>query len=295
MQNSVSPHFYMHPDDAAALENLRQVPLFDQFTKAYVKLLPEKMLLDMALSSKLELGPQQLPEIYGLLPPVCETLGVAVPRMFLEMNPYPNAYTYGDSEIMLTLTSGLVECLSEAELRSVVGHECGHIACHHVLYHTMATLLENLGDSFFGFSGLVTAPLKYALLYWSRRSELSADRAGTVVMGGCDELVNVMIRLSCGPKAITGKVSVEKYIEQVKDYDSLAENSTWHKLIQAYNSLELDHPFPAVRARELKSWCASEDFEDLKRARNFGENCCKNCGEPFSPGWKFCRKCGAPL
>jgi len=295
MPSSVSPISYMHPTDSAALENLKQIPLFDQFTKAYVKLLPEKMLLNMALSSKLELGPKQLPEIYSLLSPICETLGVAVPRMFLEMNPYPNAYTYGDSEIMLTVTSGLVEYLNTEELKAVISHECGHIACHHVLYHTMATLLENLGDSFFGLSGLVSAPLKYALLYWSRRSELSADRAAAVVMGGCDDVINIMIRLSCGPKSITEHVDVNKYIEQVKNYDHLTENSTWHKLIQTYNTLELDHPFPAVRSREIFSWCATDDFKKIILAKSNGGRCCKNCGEPIVGTWQFCRKCGAQL
>ena len=31
--------------------------------------------------------------------------------------------------------------MTEDEVRAVVAHECGHIACHHMLYHTIAVLL----------------------------------------------------------------------------------------------------------------------------------------------------------
>ena len=54
------------------------------------------------------------------------------------MDPNPNAWTFGDTKIFITITSGLVDMMTEEELDAVIAHECGHILCHHVLYHSIA-------------------------------------------------------------------------------------------------------------------------------------------------------------
>ncbi len=103
---AVASSEFMHPEDMAALENLRALPLFPSFTKAFVAAVPEHLLHGLNLANKIRLGPDQLPELYRLLPPVCATLGVAEPGFFLEMDPQPNAYTTGDTRTFLTVTSG---------------------------------------------------------------------------------------------------------------------------------------------------------------------------------------------
>jgi hypothetical protein len=50
------------------------------------------------------LGPNQLPELYGNLPPICQILGIHESEFSLEMAPVPNAYTYGDTQAFLTVT-----------------------------------------------------------------------------------------------------------------------------------------------------------------------------------------------
>ena len=68
------------------------------------------------------------------------------------MDPQPNAWTSGDTKIFITVTSGLVEMLSEKELDAVIAHECGHILCRHVLYHTVARYILSGVDAL-GFLG----------------------------------------------------------------------------------------------------------------------------------------------
>ncbi len=143
--NAIYPQNYQHDLDQKALEQLEAVPGFSTVLKAFLKVFSESMYQGLNMSSKIRLSKNQLPQIYCLLPPICETLGIAEPELYLEMNPVPNAYTYGDSKIFITVTSGLIECMQEDELKAVLAHECGHIACHHVLYHTMASLLVGNG------------------------------------------------------------------------------------------------------------------------------------------------------
>lgn len=77
-----------------------------------------------------------MPEIYNMLSPICEKLGIDIPEIYLELDVVPNAYTYGDTKPFIVITSGLLETMPMELLPTVIAHECGHIACHHTLYTT---------------------------------------------------------------------------------------------------------------------------------------------------------------
>lgn len=290
--NVINPHNYYHEDDRKTLEVLEAIPGFAAALKAFMKIFNEKMLHGLNMSNKIRLGPNQLPEIYNLLPPICTVLGITEPEFYLEMNPSPNAYTVGDTNISITVTSGLIEYMEEDEIKMVLAHECGHIACRHCLYHSMASVLINQGADLLGL-GALTLPLNIAFFHWQRCSEFSADRAAAIYMQGSDSVVETMIRLAGGNKNITAKINKELYIEQAKDYQDLVETSTWNKALQYLVLMESNHPFTSVRAYEIKKWCESEEFKGIMDFLNKdGDNCCPNCGLTRVDDWKFCKGCG---
>ena len=43
-------------------------------------------------------------------------MGIEEPEFYLEMNPVPNAYTFGDTKVFITITSGLVDMMDDEEL-----------------------------------------------------------------------------------------------------------------------------------------------------------------------------------
>ena len=229
--NSVNADLYMHPQDKSALDALKAIPGFTTVLKGFMKNFSEQQLHGVNMATKLRLSKEQLPDLYNMLPPICEKLGINEPEFYLEMDPNPNAYTYGDTKAFLTITSGLVECMNEDELKSVIAHECGHIACHHVLYHTMAEFILQGLDTFIGL-GLISLPLKLALSGWQRMSELSADRAAAIYMGGSDVVEDVMIRLSAGSKSYIKGINKDLYMQQAKDYEDLIKDSGFNKLLQ---------------------------------------------------------------
>lgn len=155
---------FIHPEDAAALRQLESIPGFPTLVKKFYALGYEKLLYGTNMASNIRLSETQLPELYRRLPPICKLLGIPEPEFYLEMNPMPNAYTFGDTKIFIKVTSGLVEMLNDDEIDAVIAHECGHILCRHVLYHNMANLLLTGADAF-GLLGLFSAPIRYALLY----------------------------------------------------------------------------------------------------------------------------------
>jgi len=173
----LTPDDFTHPEDRAALDKLRAIPLFPACVKAFMKFMPERQLHGLNMAQKIRLTPRQLPKIYRHLPPACKALEIEEPEFYLELDPQPNAYTYGDKRVFVTVTSGLIDALEDDEIYAVIAHECGHIACQHVMYRTMTSFLIRLGERIFGPLSVLSIPVQVALLYWFRRSELSADRA----------------------------------------------------------------------------------------------------------------------
>lgn len=290
----MNPSDFIHPEDAAALRQLESIPGFPTLVKKFYALGYEKLLYGTNMASNIRLSETQLPRLYRHLPPICAKLGIAEPEFYLEMNPMPNAWTFGDTKIFITMTSGLVEMLNDDELDAVLAHECGHILCRHVLYHNMANILINGADAF-GFLGMLTVPIRYALLYWQRKSELSCDRAGAIVTDP-ETVARVMVRLSGGPKSITKDVNISEWARQADIYESIRNDGAWNKALQTYAVMDMTHPFAAVRVREILKWGETPQYHNIVNGlKALPDNCCPNCHKPIDSTWQFCRHCGAKL
>lgn len=66
----------MHPEDRSAIATMEAVPCFSAAMKAVLTGVVEKISYGQNIGNALKLGPDQLPEYYNLLLPVCETLGL---------------------------------------------------------------------------------------------------------------------------------------------------------------------------------------------------------------------------
>jgi len=285
---------FIHPEDAAALRQMEAIPGFPQLVKKILALGIEQMQYGINMASSIRLSEKQLPELYRHLPPICARLGIPEPEFYLQMDPYPNAWTSGDTRIWITITSGLVEMMTDEELDAIIAHECGHIVCRHVLYHTMATWISN-GIMNNGLMDKLTIPAQLALFYWQRKSELSADRAAALVTS--PELVaHTMARFSGGPKMITQNIDLDEWAKQADKYDEIYNDGLWNKTLQMYVIAARSHPFAAVRVREILKWAKSEQFQHLLNHQNSKEqNTCPNCNKPIESTWSFCKHCGYRL
>ena len=291
----IKPSEFIHPHDAAALRQMESIPGFPLLVKKILQLGLEQMRYGVNMASNIRLTPTQLPKLYNHLPPICERLGIAEPEFYLEMNPIPNAYTYGDSRIFITITSGLVDLLDDEELDAVIAHECGHILCRHVLYHSVAVEILR-GADHLGVLGSLSLPIQLAILHWYRMSELSCDRCASLITS--PEVVSrMMARLAGGPKSITSELNMEEWAAQADSYEAIRNDGLWNKSLQLYVTLGLDHPFNAVRVREILEWSRTPQYRALVQsisAQNSGCQCPK-CGETVSPDWAFCKYCGTKL
>ena len=266
---------FIHPMDRQALNALKKIPMLDTILKKYMKTVDENLLHGINMVSMVKLGRNQLPEIYKMLQEICSSLKISEPEFYLQMNPIPNAYTSGDTRPFIVINTGIIDLLRPEELKAVIAHECGHILCHHVLYHTLANHLLILGTGFFSdLKDIVIAPLKWALLYWIRRSEFSADRVAAYVMNDSGIIVNTMLRLAGGKSEITHNVNIEEFLQQAIEYRKDIDESKFNKFLQAIAIKDQTHPFAAIRAIEVREWFEKmhDELQDCINDDNLYQN-----------------------
>ena len=286
---------FIHPEDVAALRQLENIPGFPALAKKIMALGFEQLQYGLNMATAIRLSPTQLPKLYNHLPPICEKLGIPEPEFYLQMDPMPNAWTFGDTKIYITITSGLVEVMSDEELDAIIAHECGHILCRHVLYHNLANYIL-MGADALGILGSLTAPIQYAILYWSRKSELSCDRCASIITSP-ETVARSMARFSGGPKSVTNNLNMEEWASQADKYDAIRNDGIWNKTLQTLVTMQQTHPFCAVRVREILKWGQSTQYKSLMqnlKAEASGVKC-KNCGKSVCNDWAYCRHCGTRL
>ncbi len=280
---------FIHPEDASALKALQAIPGLSSIMKKVMDVGAEQLQTGLNMATKVRLSPTQLPKLYYILPPICERLEIEEPEFYLEMSPVPNAYAFGDTQTAVTVTSALVEMMSEEELTGVVAHECGHIACRHMLYHTLAQVLANATGLFETLAKLAV-PVHYALMYWQRKSELSCDRAAAYIVGP-KATASMLARLAGGPISVTSELNLEELAHQADLYDALCKDGMWNKTLQTYAVMDRSHPFTAVRVREMLKWTGSPEYEEMVRANPV----CPHCHKAINRDWQYCQHCGKKL
>lgn len=260
---AINSNIYMHELDRSALQALKAIPGFTPLLKAYMKVWSEQQFHIINMATNLRISEKQMPQYYNMLPPICEKLGIEIPELYLKLDVNPNAYTSGDTKPFIVMTSGLLETLPEELIPSVLAHECGHIACHHVLYSTMGRMILDGTTNLLGLGDLISFPIQAAFYYWMRCSELSADRAAAICDGNANKVIETCMRFAGFDKDITSEANVDAFMEQAVEYKKLVSDSKWNKTLEFLMFSHIDHPLNAVRAYECNEWQKSENFTKI--------------------------------
>lgn len=255
--------FFMHDSDRKALQALQAIPGFTQVFKAFMKGWSEKQFRIVNMSTNLRISERQMSKYYDMLVPICAKLGIPVPELYLKLDVNPNAYTAGDTEPFIVMTSGLLETVPEYLIPTVLAHECGHIVCHHCLYTTMGRFILSEAINALGLSELAIMPIQIAFSYWMRCSELSADRVAAICDGTSDKVAELCMRFAGYDKDIDAEANVDEFMNQAREYLDLVKDSTWNKTMEFLIFGEVDHPMNAVRAYECVHWCENIRFRKI--------------------------------
>lgn len=238
---------------------LRKLKGFDTVLKALSGLINERAVRLELLGSAIRADERQFPALHRALADAATVLDAAeVPEVFVTANPFPNAVTIGMDKPLIVLNSALVELLDEEELAFVLAHELGHAISGHAVYQTLLQrLLELTGVlGSIPLGGLGIRLIVAALMEWSRKSELSADRAGLLATQDPALAFRVHMKLASGGHL--EDLDTTSFFAQGREYDEAGDlrDSVLKMLLIETRS----HPFAVVRAAELRRWVDAGDY-----------------------------------
>jgi heat shock protein HtpX len=177
-----------------------------------------------------EVSPQQAPELHQMIDRLCALADMPKPRVAIADSDLPNAFATGRNQkaAVICVTTGIMRRLSEPELEAVLSHELSHVAHRDVAVMTIASFLGILAGfvvrssiyaGAFGGGGwgrsndnrdntglvillvVLASAIVYALSFLltrllSRYRELSADRAGAILIGRPSLLASALVKVS---------------------------------------------------------------------------------------------------
>jgi Zn-dependent protease with chaperone function len=257
-----------HPADRAALQALRAVPGVDEVIRKIIALVGgERGIRLLFQGNAVRVGPEQFPRLWTMHVETCTTFDwEKVPELYVSQTPFFNAGAYGVDDPFIVLNSTALEILDDDEIRALLAHELGHVMSGHALYTTIAAILAlvSLG-ALPTLAALAVLPVRLAFLEWSRKSELSADRAGLL---GCQDIVvaqRLEMKMAGGGRgdAFAGQLNTEAFMAQANEY--AYNNEGIDVIYKILNTLALSHPMHTVRAAELQRWVAAGEYDRIMR------------------------------
>ncbi len=255
----ISSRTWEHPADRGALVALRKLKGFDTVLKAMSGLFNERALRLVFLGSAIRVDERQFTRLHRLLTEVATTLDAPEPpELYVVNDPLANAVTIGMNQPFIVLSSALVDLLDDEELRFVIGHEVGHAISGHAVYQTLLQRLIRLSAVFASIpiGGLGFRAIMAALMEWSRKAELSADRAGLLATQDPATAFRVHMKLASGGHL--ADLDPTSFFAQGGEYD--AAGDLRDSLLKLLLIEGRSHPFAVVRATELRRWVDAGDY-----------------------------------
>lgn len=168
------------------------------------------------LGNAVRVGERQFPRLHALLERCVDTLQIPTPALYVSPEITTlNAHTFGTSEEATVVLGGaLVDHLTEGELTSVLGHECGHIENNHTVYMTTLYFLTHAANLVVRWAA---QPAIVALRGWARRAEITCDRASLLCTRDLAVSTSALLKLALGSKTLFSDINVDEYLRQLDD------------------------------------------------------------------------------
>lgn len=250
---------YEHPLDRTALEKLESIPFLTTACKWVTSNFIERVYNIQYTGSNLKVTKDNYPKIYKYLVEACRILDLQqIPELYITWGYDINACTIGAENPIIVLNSGLIDLCDDDEILFIIGHEVGHIKSQHMLYHLMAQVI-NWGIDTIPGGSLVASGLQFALYYWSRMSEFTADRAGLMCCQDANAMTRAFIKMAGLPVKEFNNIRPETFIQQARDFKML-DYEGMNKVVKFLSIADETHPWTVMRSAELLKWIDSGGY-----------------------------------
>ena len=190
--------------------------LFAAAMNAYAYWFSDTIVLKMYKAQEVDV--QGAPKFYQMIGELSQNAGLPMPKVYIIDEAQPNAFATGrDPEhAAVAATTGIMNILSERELRGVLAHELAHVKHRDTLISTISATIAGAISSIaqFGmlFSGgdrergvhpvvalliMIVAPIAAMLIQMaiSRSREFEADRGGAEISGDPQALASALEKI----------------------------------------------------------------------------------------------------
>jgi Zn-dependent protease with chaperone function len=257
----ISSKAYEHPADRAATAALGSIPGLPALVRRLTEFQYERAFRQAYLAASVRLGPEQLGDVWSLYEDGLVTLDLPESYdLYLTQSAQPNAAAIGAGKPIVVATSSLVDVLEPDELRTVLAHETAHILSEHVLHRTALMMLLRIGVPRLPvLGGLPIRAVRSVLLEWARTTELSSDRAATLV--NRDPLVTCRTLMTLASGIPSRRLNLDSFLRQATEYHEWKPG--FDRLTRFFLELGLTHDFPVRRVAELMTWVRSGEYDRI--------------------------------
>jgi Zn-dependent protease with chaperone function len=193
------------------------------------------------LGSSIKVTDLQFPRVHEATRRAADALKLKAPPVYVAPTTWSlRARALGtDDAPYIVVNADLADQLTDAELTAAIGHELGHVQNGHVLY---TTALHYLTQSAVFFVRWIVQPAIMTLQAWSRRAEITCDRAALLAISELEPALSAIIKLELG----LDQGSAFRLDEYLKDMPDTKKG------FGRYAELFRSHPYLPKRVQALR-------------------------------------------
>jgi Zn-dependent protease with chaperone function len=203
---------------------------------------------EQLLSTSVKVSDSQYPRVFEAARKAGAALRVRVPTIFASPSEEIGVKALGMEDApYLVVNMKLAEILDDNALVVAIAHELGHVQNGHVLY---STALHYLRHSAVFFVRWAVQPAIVTLQAWSRRAEITCDRAALLAVKDVDVALQSMVTVAMGPTNAAG-FDAAAYLRDLPE----ASGSRFSNFSEMFKS----HPALGKRVQALR-WFADSAY-----------------------------------
>jgi heat shock protein HtpX len=185
-----------------------------------------------AVTGGREVTRQEAPRLYNLLENLCISRGITMPKLKVIEGEQLNAFATGmnDKQYSITVTSGLINALDDAEVEAVLGHELTHIRNGDVRMLVVAVIIAG-AIAFF-------AELVFRLMFQSGFRWRSARSGGDRKGAGIAILIAVAFIAVAWVLSVVIRFALSRRREYLADAGSVELTKNPDAMISALRKIE---------------------------------------------------------